>query len=187
MMKHDHNLENREDGLSHCLTCGGGEGSLPTRCPGFRLASEQHDAIYGGELDFDRGPMDPVPVWWEKLHASAKFAEQKSPPATKQSSSYWVRIYMSGPIEVAKQVLRAECMREGLCVTIEPTTFIYTGGEEGGFVVGLLNYPRFPCEPAALRERARLLVSLLLAATHQHSALWMAPDMTEWVTLRTQS
>lgn len=103
---------------------------------------------------------------------------------TATASTYTVKIYMSGPIEAAKQTLRAECMREGLCVTIEPTTFIYTGGEEGGFVVGLLNYPRFPCEPPVLWERALQIARLLLDATHQHSALLVDPLVSHWITLR---
>jgi hypothetical protein len=98
--------------------------------------------------------------------------------------TYWVKLYLSGPIEVAKQVLRAECMREGLCVTIEPSTFIYTGGEEQGYVVGLLNYPRFPSTPEQLDARAKVLMGALLAGTFQHSALMMTPTVTQWLTLR---
>lgn len=94
------------------------------------------------------------------------------------------RIYLSGPISVAKQILRAECLREGLCVTIEPTTFIYTGGEELGYVVGLVNYPRFPASQDAITERARHLMLLLLQGTYQHSALLVTPTATEWVTYR---
>lgn len=46
--------------------------------------------------------------------------------------TYTARIYMAGDIEQAKVFMRKECYppNEGLCVTIEPTTFIYTGGEE---------------------------------------------------------
>jgi len=91
---------------------------------------------------------------------------------------------MSGPIEVAKQICRAECLREGLCVTIEPTTYIYTGGEEIGFVIGLVNYPRFPSEPEDLANRGRDLMNKLLEATCQHSAMLMLPESTEWVTKR---
>jgi len=104
--------------------------------------------------------------------------------ATADVASHWARIYMSGPIDVAKQIIRAECLREGLCVTVDPTTFIYTGGEETGFVVGLLNYPRFPSEPDALNSRARELVAVLLDGTFQHSALLVTPDVTEWVSKR---
>lgn len=101
--------------------------------------------------------------------------------------TFWAKIYMSGPIEVAKQTIRAECLRDGLCVTIEPTTFIYTGGEECGYVVGLINYPRFPQSNAAVRERARDLMHKLMATTFQHSALLMTPDETEWVSVREET
>jgi ferredoxin len=103
---------------------------------------------------------------------------------TMNAPTYVVRLYLSGPIEVAKQVLRAECMAVGLCVTIEPTLFVYTGGEEAGYVVGLLNYPRFPSPPADLVERARALMQRLLAETHQHSALMVTPESSEWVSVR---
>jgi len=98
--------------------------------------------------------------------------------------TYTIRLYLSGPIEVAKQVIREECYREGLCVTVEPTTFIYTGGEEAGYVVGLLNYPRFPKTEVELMARAADLAVKLLDATFQHSALMVAPDQTSWVTKR---
>lgn len=91
---------------------------------------------------------------------------------------------MSGPIEVAKQALRKECLREGLCVTVEPTTFIYTGGEEAGFVVGLINYPRFPSTQADIHERALLIANLLLEEAHQHSVLVMEPESSLWITRR---
>ena len=98
--------------------------------------------------------------------------------------TFWARIYMSGPIEVAKQTLRAECLREGLCVTVEPTLFIYTGGEETGFVVGLVNYPRFPSSPQVITQRAEQLIAALLEATHQHSAMLMTQETTRWVSQR---
>lgn len=100
--------------------------------------------------------------------------------------TFWVKLYLSGPIEHAKQVARAECLREGLCVTIEPTTFIYTGGEEAGYVVGLVNYPRFPSEPDQLVTRARDLMSKLLAGTFQQSAMLMTPIATEWISSRSR-
>lgn len=104
----------------------------------------------------------------------------------KTEPTYTVRLYLSGPIEIAKQVCRAECLREGLCVTVAPTLFIYTGGEEAGYVVGLVNYPRFPSTPEALRARARDLAFKLLEATAQLSALIVAPDATVWVTRRAE-
>lgn len=103
---------------------------------------------------------------------------------TVKAETHVIKIYMSGPVEVAKQVIREECLTAGLCVTIEPTCFIYTGGEENGFVVGLLNYPRFPSTPEQLLARARILAIKLLDQTFQHSALIVTPTMSEWYTMR---
>lgn len=102
----------------------------------------------------------------------------------KQSETYWVRLWLAGPIEVAKQIIREECLREGLCVTVEASTFIYTGGEEQGYVVGFLNYPKFPKTPEEIEARARDLMHKLLAGTFQHSALMMTPTTTEWISNR---
>lgn len=69
-------------------------------------------------------------------------------------------------------------------MTIEPTLFIYTGGEESGFVVGILNYPRFPATPESINATARELALGLLDATCQDSALIVTPETTTWLTKR---
>lgn len=102
----------------------------------------------------------------------------------KTEPTFWARIYASGPISIAEQVCREECLRDGLCVTIEPTKFIYTGGEEAGYVVGLINYPRFPATPEQIAERAKALAMLLLERSCQHSILVMTPTGTAWYSLR---
>lgn len=99
----------------------------------------------------------------------------------KAAETYWVRLYLSGPIEVAKQILREECARQGLCATIEPTHFVYTGGEEAGYVVGLINYPRFPSIPADIKDRAFLIARMLLDKTHQASCSVMTPTDTYFI------
>ena len=98
--------------------------------------------------------------------------------------TFWAKIYISGPIEIAKQIIRRDCFEVGLCITIEPTTFIYTGGEEEGYVVGLINYPRFPCDSAKIKERATSLAHILRTETYQHSVLIMFSDETVWYTVR---
>ena len=103
---------------------------------------------------------------------------------TYESETYWARIYSSGPIEEAKNILRRECLREGLCLTVEPTTYIYTGGEEVGFVVGLVNYPRFPATAEFIHERALLVANEILAGCFQHSVMLMGPEKTVWITRR---
>lgn len=97
-----------------------------------------------------------------------------------------VQLYLSGPIEVAKQTIRKFCLNYGLCVTIDSTTFIYTGGEESGYVVGLLNYPRFPSRPTVLEETAEELAQEILEDTFQHSVLIVTPTKTKWITKKEQ-
>lgn len=53
-----------------------------------------------------------------------------------------VSIFIAGDFDEARDLCRAFCDEEGLCVTVTPTTYVYTGGEEDGVIVGLINYPR---------------------------------------------
>lgn len=102
----------------------------------------------------------------------------------KETPTYWAKIYIAGPIDVAKQILREECKHAGLCVTIEPTTFIYTGGEEEGYVVGLINYPRFPKADQDIWNRAYRIANLLRQKTFQDSVLLQDPSNTVWISDR---
>lgn len=98
--------------------------------------------------------------------------------------TWYAKLYLAGDIATAKQVCREECMREGLCVTVEPCEYIYTGGQETGYCVGLINYPRFPSDAEKITARAKLLAELLMTRTCQWSALVMTPERTEWLTKR---
>ena len=104
----------------------------------------------------------------------------------KTVPTYTVRLYMAGDIAHAKQLIRQLVYppNPGLCVTVEPTTFVYTGGEEAGFVVGFVNYPRFPASPEDLFARALLFADHLTHGLGQWSALLVAPDKTVWLTDR---
>jgi hypothetical protein len=96
------------------------------------------------------------------------------------ATTHIVKIYIAGPIEVAKQIIRREVMH-GLCVTIDPTCYIYTGGEEQGYVVGLLNYPRFPATPDDVDAKAHGLARILLDETYQKTALIVTPTETTMI------
>lgn len=96
-------------------------------------------------------------------------------------------IYMAGDLAQAKQVCREFCFSVGFCVHIEPVDFIYTGGEESGFKVGLVNYPRFQTDYGVLLDKARKLGSELQQRLCQHSYLVVGPDSTEWHTRREDS
>lgn len=103
---------------------------------------------------------------------------------TKTCVTAWAKIFIAGPIEVAKHILRKECMREGLCVTVEPTTYIYTGGEEAGMVIGLINYPRFESSEFLIYDRAFKLTNLLIEELAQKSATIMTNYRTTFLSNR---
>lgn len=46
------------------------------------------------------------------------------------------------------------CDKHGLCVTITKTNYIFTGGSEEGYIIGLINYPRFPVSQITLEATA---------------------------------
>lgn len=96
-----------------------------------------------------------------------------------------VELFMAGDIEHAKQVIRRFCMDRLCCVTVTQTAYIYRGGEEAGFVVGIRNYPRFPSDCRTLCETADDLGDALRDALAQDS--YMVVDhsgMTTWRTTR---
>lgn len=93
-------------------------------------------------------------------------------------------IFIAGSIEQAKQVCREYCFEKGLCVTIEPVTYIYTGGEEEGVRIGLINYPRFPTDKETLATTARDLATVLMHRLCQHSYSIVGPEKTEWYSRR---
>ena len=103
---------------------------------------------------------------------------------TETVSSYWVQIHLSGPLAEIEQACRKDFLDKGLCVTVTPTKFIYTGGEETGAVVRLLNYHRFSASSDSIWERACDLALKLLEATHQMSILVEDSVHTVWMTKR---
>lgn len=96
-----------------------------------------------------------------------------------------VELFMAGDIEHAKQVIRRFCRDVPCCVTVTPTTFIYNGGEEAGFVVGFRNYPRFPSDGESIRDRASKLGVALIDASGQDSYMVVCHGgTTMWASVR---
>lgn len=103
----------------------------------------------------------------------------------RHEASRTVEVFMAGDVEHAKQVIRRCCKDNPLCVTVTPTTFIYCGGEEAGFVIGIRNYPRFPSDAYTLRTAAFDMAAVLRNELAQDS--FMVVDhsgMTSWSTAR---
>jgi hypothetical protein len=97
---------------------------------------------------------------------------------SKSEPTYEVKIYLAGDINLIKNACRKYCFEIGLCVTVKELVFIYTGGEEYGVEIGLLNYPRFPDTKHNILQKALNLAAICRKEAHQHSYLVVAPERT---------
>lgn len=91
-----------------------------------------------------------------------------------------VAIYMAGDVGHAKQVVRKFCRDVPSCVTVVEAAYIYTGGEESGFVATFRAYPRFPESAGPLREKAQALAEWLRDELGQRSYMIDDGTTTSW-------
>lgn len=98
---------------------------------------------------------------------------------SKTAPSFTQRIWIAGNYANAEEICRKFCER-GMCVSISPNNYIYTGGEESGVVVTLINYARFPKSAINLKEIAFELAMDLCVGLHQQSFTIEGPDETEF-------
>lgn len=110
--------------------------------------------------------------------------EKLSRIKTVRVKSYRVTVFIAGDFELAKIACRKFCDEMGECVTVEPTDYIYTGGQEAGVRVGFINYGRFPRSRKVIFHRARTMARWLLLALEQESVSVVASDRTEWLSTR---
>jgi hypothetical protein len=96
--------------------------------------------------------------------------------------TFWARIYMAGSASDAERVCRKWAFNEGGCVTVSPAAYVYSGGQEAGFIVGFINYPRFPATPEQITAKAEALALLLADELCQRSYTIETPTTTQWFT-----
>lgn len=82
-------------------------------------------------------------------------------------------------IEEAEEVCQQYCDEIGLCVSVTPTRFIYTNGNEPGCAIGFINYPRFSSTPEEIFGKAMVLAEKLMLALGQYRVTVNAPDRVE--------
>ena len=75
---------------------------------------------------------------------------------------------------------------KGLCVSLQPTDFVYTMGAEVGVCVTLINYPRFPADPQTIDQTATELGHFLCDKLHQGSFTVESPTITRFFSRRPQ-
>jgi hypothetical protein len=78
----------------------------------------------------------------------------------------------------AEDICQRFVNERSLCVTVTKTDFIYNGGREPGFIIGLINYPRFPSNPLVIKERALTLAALLKKRYQQKRVTVVCTDET---------
>lgn len=96
-------------------------------------------------------------------------------------NTYTAEICCAGNYELAKETCQNYCDLIGLCVTIEKCEYIYTGGNENGIKIRLVNYPRFPKENEEIIKLAMQLALLLIKKLDQQTALIITPEKTIWL------
>jgi len=101
----------------------------------------------------------------------------------KSEPTFWAEIAIAGDYEDARRTCRQFC-ESGLCVTVTRTSFIYTGGEQSGVLVRLINYPRFPAGPYEIEEKALKLAEQLRVSLFQDSFTVITPERSTWFTRR---
>lgn len=109
----------------------------------------------------------------------------------KCTKTYGAKIYVAETLgsswersrTTAIEVCRDYVDEVGLCVTVTPTTFVYTGDVVLGVIVGLINYPRFPSTKQEIRRHAFTLAKRLIKRLEQRGASIEFPDETVWISV----
>lgn len=88
----------------------------------------------------------------------------------------WVAtVYVGGDMAVSEMVCKRLTFPKGLCVTLEPTRYIYAGGVEDGVKIGLIQYPPFPEDEEVLLEKAIKVGQEVAEANYQWSYSIITP------------
>lgn len=101
-------------------------------------------------------------------------------PSPMISKSWYANIWIAGDERDALRACRQYCMTVPLCVSVTPTTFIYTAGAQSGVCVRFIQYPRFETPVAELEHKARSLAAYLMHKLAQRSYSIEFPNETEW-------
>lgn len=98
--------------------------------------------------------------------------------ATIYVGTYWRAGGITHSPDRIIEWIRRYCDVVGLCVSVTPTQFIYTRGSEPGLIIGMINYPRFPASPDAIRKQALEIAEQLRVEMMQERVSVVFPDET---------
>jgi len=78
----------------------------------------------------------------------------------------------------ARPIIEKFCDERKVCVTVTETYFTYVDGSEPGFIVGFINYPRFPSTEYDILSMAEDLGLILGKAFKQERFSIVTPSST---------
>ena len=80
--------------------------------------------------------------------------------------------------EEAKDILQQYCNENPLCVTLKQIEYIYKDGNEIGFEIGLINYPRFPSTLETITNKAIEIANIFREKFNQFKVSVICNDKT---------
>lgn len=95
-----------------------------------------------------------------------------------------VTLYMGGSVNAVKDLLARRAAEHGVCWSVEPTEFIYSGGRELGVVVRQIAYARFPSSLVSAMADMLALGEWLMRETGQGSFSVVGPAESVFVSRR---
>lgn len=66
--------------------------------------------------------------------------------------TFYANIHLAGDYSTCKSVCREIAYTFGFCFQISEVDYIYTGGQESGVLIRVINYPRFPRDPEEITK-----------------------------------
>jgi hypothetical protein len=102
----------------------------------------------------------------------------------KKVRTYWVRIYMAGDIDRAKNIISDYVWENPQCANVYETEYIYTGGREKGFCAEFINYPRFNMAKSKIYRDAEMLAERLMNGLNQISYTIESSNMSVFYSRR---
>lgn len=101
-----------------------------------------------------------------------------------KTTTYKVEIFIAGGEYDVRSACARYCNNVGLCVTMTKTNYIYTSGSAEGWIIGLINYAKYPKKKAEVWDSAWWLTKTLLYFTGQEDCTIQDHEKSVLVTLK---
>lgn len=66
--------------------------------------------------------------------------------------TFYANIHVAGDYDVARSACREIAYGFGFCFQLHKVDYVYSGGEESGLLIRVINYPRFPRTPEEITK-----------------------------------